>query len=215
MAESLALTVQADGYAPTVMTAPCPAPNEELKIRLQTGATIHGRVLNQDSAPVSGAQITIENWAGSMSLKGGVETDARGEFAWEHAPEGSIAFRVTHPDFLTGRATFVPQSTGVLVVRLGRPVRLTATVVAADSQSPIVHGRVFDAGPESKDPVAPMAVVHEGRFSMTLNPARGSRTLRVESPGYLPATVTVPADPGVVVADLAVELRRRDDREKP
>ena len=107
-------------------------------IVLARGYTLRGRVIDQEDAPIAGAQLRIRGGSGSSRYRGATEADAEGRFRFEALPPDALQLRVEKEGFLEHRDDAVDAARGEeLVVRLESGLRVRGTVVDAVTREPI------------------------------------------------------------------------------
>jgi protocatechuate 3,4-dioxygenase beta subunit len=205
------VTAIQEGFAPSLVKAgaiPSDRPPVPLRIVLERGATVLGRVVDREGKPVQDAYLTLESpnegrEGDLISMRGHevarAATDAQGSFAFQHLNPGRLSLRIEHKGF----APFTPVE--VEVPRTGRVDLSTLTL----DRGLAIEGRVVDPRgkpvPEIGVRLRPSVLVFsdsglmdllqdqktdaDGRFRFDGLP-RGKRfDLDVEPPGYLPASV--------------------------
>jgi beta-lactamase regulating signal transducer with metallopeptidase domain/thiol-disulfide isomerase/thioredoxin len=121
---------------------------EHLEIRMQPGTVIGGRVVDEDGKPISGADVSVENFAsgtGTFShwepAEGDLRTDRDGRWKLDNMPPGDLEnVRVTpkHPDFISpDQGADVPFSelrAQTAVVRMKRGIRVSGKLTTSDGK---------------------------------------------------------------------------------
>jgi hypothetical protein len=95
MPGKLVLTVQADDFAPALAKIDLQEGMEEPIIELEPPATIRGRVVNSEGAPIAGVRVAVSSWRGSSTITWNMTTPEDGLFEWENAPSDEVQFQLT------------------------------------------------------------------------------------------------------------------------
>jgi hypothetical protein len=170
-------------------------------LRLTPGATIEGRVTDEQGLPVAEAHVGASSFEASWSpVSGeGVTTGPDGRFRLRGLTPGQrVDVLVQHPAYVPFEAPGVeaPHAepldvvlraartlTGRVVNRAGRPIALAQVAVRDDAQISIAGGRSVSHGVSTSG-----RTDEEGRFVLSRLPA-GLLNLQIEAPGFRKRTV--------------------------
>jgi protocatechuate 3,4-dioxygenase beta subunit len=219
-----ALIATHDGFAPASVKADALSSPRPVRIVMERGATVLGKVLDPEGQPVPGAALDLRTYRDDGSIQrllgasaGKAASDPAGSFAIPHLGSGRFELRVTRSGFATLSVPEIEVAAGAARVDLG-PLTL--------ARGSVIEGRVTDpAGaplPEAQvtptsapDPLASGFSVSdippetstdsEGHFRFE-DLRRGARFgLRVERSGFIPATI--PAVEAPTPEPLRIELK--------
>ncbi len=141
------LFARAEGF--TLATTPPVSAKEgervaNLRIRLQRGLVVAGRVVGPDGAAVAGASVRVSTagpeiivrGTGATSGVGGVRTDERGEFRVTSAPSGPCRVEVTADGFARSETSTTGGTTDLLVT-LALPGAIEGIAIDAVTGDPV------------------------------------------------------------------------------
>jgi hypothetical protein len=200
--EETSLTLKAEGLAPSLVNLVVQPSMPALRITLEPAHTLRGRVVNSAGAPVARALVCADTWRHHRSLEWRTQTDADGRFEWRSAPADEVVFHVLKRGYQPARDIRLRASEAEQTVVLDHPLRLRGAVTDAQTSRPIATFRVI---PGSRMPMPNGrkywwhehgADFTEGTYEWSFEePAmRGAvHLLRVESAGYRPAILAMPA----------------------
>jgi RNA polymerase sigma factor (sigma-70 family) len=80
--EKLKMSVQPD--------RPDPLEPNSFELQLKPGRAIKGQVIDQQGHAVANVPVFVESWRGLLALDWQTQTNANGQFCWEHAPEDAV-----------------------------------------------------------------------------------------------------------------------------
>jgi hypothetical protein len=143
------LFVEADGLAPAVRKLFLEAPAPEFEIQLAEAEQVKGRVLDPAGQPIAAVHVTLQ-WQpeGEAAARQGVghfwrtQTDDHGNFALKSAPAGLIKGYLSKAGFM-GRKVDVPVDHNDSTFTLAPAVRLSGTVLDAESHQPVGRFRIY------------------------------------------------------------------------
>jgi hypothetical protein len=147
-------------------------PGEPIRIRLQPGATLRGRVVNDtNNQPVPGASVRLHEALGRLILNPEdpirTVTAAGGEFLFEGLSPGWVHLTVEHPDYAlsrNNRIEFTGEGMEPVEIRLEMGVVLTGRV-AGPTESPLAGETVALQGHGAMGRVDRTALTdNDGRF---------------------------------------------------
>jgi len=131
-----------------------------LEIQLVAPRVLHGRVLDRNQRPVSGARVRLDEWNGTTDLlRFQTLTDADGSFIWAGAPPDQMAFYISKTNFNNTRHSFSGSADNIVI-----PI----------NHSPGVYGKVYDV--ETKKPVESFTVFPGRKYSSNETPIRWDRS---------------------------------------
>jgi uncharacterized GH25 family protein len=143
------LIVEADGFAPAIRKLFLEEPAPEFEIQLAEGARVNGRVLDPAGQPIAAACVTVQ-WQpeGEVAAGQGVghfwrtQTDDQGNFALKSAPAELLKAYISKAGF-TAREVDIPGDRTDSTFILAPAVRLSGTVLDAESHQPVGRFRIF------------------------------------------------------------------------
>jgi RNA polymerase sigma factor (sigma-70 family) len=193
-AGELLLAVQAEGFAPAAQTLQLTGALAGIRFRLAPGRLLRGHVVDEDGKPIPDARVTTTpsdidkvEWSG--------RTDAGGRFAWESAPQETVAYSIRADGFEIAYGLKLPADGSDHEIRLTRerPTdenRITGTVVDADTDLPLETFKVMrrDVEPEFAFPFEFVATGKAGQFSLSFSEKSRypSCQLVIEKEGFIP-----------------------------
>jgi peroxiredoxin len=212
----ISLMAQAKSYRPKLQVVTAEADMPPLTLTLAKTQPFHGRVVDQNREPISGARVKLDSWNGSRLLQWQVLTDEKGSFVWDSPPDGNVMFYVSATNHSSMRTSFSSPS-GEHVFNLRKMSRVIGHVMDADTKKPIDDFVVITG--RSYNPEEPIrwerydnnAAGRKGEYSVRLNEysSSGSRMqVMVEAPGYLPAASPIFAKAGLYTNDFALKKGR-------
>ncbi|MGP8200767.1 MAG: carboxypeptidase regulatory-like domain-containing protein [Limisphaerales bacterium] len=220
------LTISAPGFAPVFLTVSVTETNEALDVKLKPGNVIHGRVKNIAGEPVAGAEVSFEGLAdrngtfNGRTIEWTTQTDAKGEFTWDSAPDKPISLNITKSGYMALEWVRVrTDTTNETSFTLGNPLTVKGTVTDADSGAPISAFTITPGWPENggghfeKYQAKTGTAGHfEIQFDWPINisPTPLDFMFRVSSPGYAPAiSRSIRLGDGVVTWDVKLKKTPR------
>jgi len=187
----IVLTVQKEGYAPELKRIHVGKGMEPVEFVLAPGGTIKGKVADADGNPVRGAVVSADIWRGRRSIEWSAKTDSEGRFKWDSAPEDAVRFDISAPGYMDVHGRLIKPSEGEQLITVQRELKVSGSVVDADSKEPIEKFRVIpgvDLGREV--PVSwqrwEAATFEGGHYEVTFDQARQGHLVLIEAKGYLP-----------------------------
>jgi peroxiredoxin len=207
----MVLTVQAKGYAPKLKEISAYEGMEAVEFRLGPARTIRGQVLDLENKPIDGVWVTADTWRGYRSIRWRSETDSGGYFEWNEAPADEVLFDLVKEGYMSVR--HIPMSCEIdeYVIVMYPPLRVSGTVVDADSNEPIKNFRVvqgikWEGGEQVHWQQRGAIESTNGRYEQTFTYPYDGHLIRVEAEGYMPGISRVfYSDEGDVVFDFALE----------
>ena len=226
--ESL-LMVDRVGLAPKLIRLTVTAEMEPVRIQLDEGRTLDGRVVDVHGEPLAAVELwmQVDSQPSSSWIENGAITDARGRFTLKNVPAAPVVLRAWKKGYMKAREIRLPRSQSESVIALLAPLRIRGRVVDARTGQPIRRFQVIaGAGDSPGDRVAwqrGRADRHftEGRYELHSEQPWPTRMVRVEADGYTPAvsrqiardegdvTVDFSLEPGADVAGVVVDARGR------
>ena len=189
------LFVTAEGHVPMVVSWPSSELPNTYTMKLESGSTISGVVVDDSQQPVPQATITFDGPGIDMALKENLQfgpdtvrnTDANGRWSCNMIPKGHEAIQVmlTHPEFAPTPAS-IPVNTGPvtnLVWQMRRGTTVTGLVV--DSAGRGVAGASVRQIHNRLEPLLSSKTDDSGRFELK-NLRAGEMMLAVQAKGLSP-----------------------------
>ena len=226
---SLDIIVSAVRYAPQIIPLEIEDGMEPLEVRLKTGRTYLGQVVDAEGQPIEGVKINVGDWQIGMkreSLTRITKTDSQGEFTIENLPDEGVleldfgkrdsgleGFRKEIPEDLSGRDKVVMYEVPVFVGKVvdaetGEAIRDFTLINGVHSSG---FGDSVDWARDRQKKVTS----EDGTFTRTWGgygityPFDGLFCLRVEARGYLPEAAR-PMKLGEKYEPCVVRLTRAD-----
>jgi RNA polymerase sigma factor (sigma-70 family) len=213
-ARPMALTVQADGFAPRDMTVQPGRGTADISLALSKGAPLLIRVTSTTGKPIANALIRVSgerfSWRG--------KTDEEGRLEWNSAPPTEESYAVSAGGYEAKEAVKWTPNGKEHVVRLQRKsgsssFHITGTVVDVETRSPIgtfqvLAEKTFEQGERTlTTTLAPETTGSDGKFSILVDGSVVSNIVEIRAEGYWPARLT---NDGPLTADVAfaVALQR-------
>ncbi|MHC4482334.1 MAG: carboxypeptidase regulatory-like domain-containing protein [Planctomycetota bacterium] len=192
----MVLTVQAKGYAPDLKEITVREGMEPVEFQLGAAHSIRGWVLDSQDKPIQGAFIAADTWRGHRSINWRSESYSDGYFEWNEAPADEALFDIGKEGYMSVRGFPMSSEIDEYMVVLYPPLRVSGTVVAADSNEPISSFNLM-AGTrrEGSDRVSwerdrPIKFSN-GRYEYTFTYPRDGHLVRIEADGYGPGVSRV------------------------
>ena len=193
----VALVVQAAGYTPQLIHADPNGSAKPLRISLQRGRAVEGRVVNESGQPIAGVSISVSNWLGYRErLHLTAKTDAAGKFRLADAPAAGVLYDLQKNGYMEVHDfSMSPQPTGKesYQVTLKGPLQVAGSIVDAETNRPLAKCTVLK-GVEFDDGRAPdwqrfmsTKTITDGRYQFEFSGGVFAWRIRVEADGYMPA----------------------------
>ena len=205
------LTVQAQGYAPELKDITAHEDMGPVEFELGPARTIRGRVLDLEDKPVQGVWVVADTWRGHRSIRWRSETNSGGYFEWNEAPADEVLFDLGKEGYMYVREVPMSAEIDEHVIVMHPPLRVSGTVVDADSNEPIKNFNVLPGmtweGREQVYWERRRAIEFtNGRYEHMFTSPYDGHLIRVEADGYMPGISRVfYSDEGDVVFDFALE----------
>jgi thiol-disulfide isomerase/thioredoxin/protocatechuate 3,4-dioxygenase beta subunit len=203
--------LQADGFAPSIVSVPVAPGMKPAEFMLGNGRTVTGRVVDETGQPMPGARVSISHWqvAGApyWMLPQSTRSGPDGRFTLSHIPrEGAISGYAGARDRLFMTFSIASGSNDVGDVPLFLPPVIEGRVVDAESLKPIEQinvavsavnndGRMMSSG--SAKPIH----TNQGQFRVSVQRWMIDRekeirfAAKITARGYA-ALITPPVEPG-------------------
>jgi len=137
------LTIKANGHAPTLLEFEVTEDMPPLRISMEPGHTIRGRIVDPAGAPVAGAVVFADTWRRHRTLEWMTHTGADGRFSWDCAPPDEVLFDFLQTGYQSRRRVPLTASEQEQTIVLRRPVWLRGAVTDAATGSPIEAFRII------------------------------------------------------------------------
>jgi beta-lactamase regulating signal transducer with metallopeptidase domain len=189
----MVLTVQTVGYAPDLRDITVAKRMASVDFKLGVGNDLHGKVVDEDGLPVRKAWIAADTWRGHRSIDFRADTDADGRFTWLDAPKDEVLFDMGKQGFQSVRHKAIKAGDDEVVVTLPKPMKVSGSVVDAETGEPIKRFKVLTGAkwgadqPPYFDQNRPLAGA-DGKYEVFFDETQYARIVRIEAEGYIPAT---------------------------
>ncbi|MCK4850139.1 MAG: carboxypeptidase regulatory-like domain-containing protein [Phycisphaerae bacterium] len=117
------LTVQKEGFAPQMARPQARRDMDPLRLVLEKGQTILGRVVDERGESVAGARVLVIFWNQAATIRFDVRTDLDGRFSWQDAPSNEVFFRIAKEGYVSSSVNLAP-SKQEQIITLTRPLSL-------------------------------------------------------------------------------------------
>lgn len=207
------LTVQADGFAPSIVSVAVARGEETppVAVTLTQGVVLRGRVVGRDGKPLEGVGVMADGWRGRRTIDYRMTTDAEGRFEWKNAPPDSVAFNVGRGGLMGLSNVPLAASDKEHVLVMATRLSVSGSVVDAATKQAIprfrvVRGILFSGGDQPAWQRSEADDSTEGRYSEVFDQAYDGWKLRIEAPGYKPVeSRRIAPHEGTVVLDFSLE----------
>jgi hypothetical protein len=217
------LTIKAEGHAPALLEFEVSDDLPPLRVVMEPGFTLRGRVVDRAGAPIEGAHVFADTWRRHRTLEWMTRTDAEGRFSWDCAPPDEVLFDFLQTGYQPARRTPLTASEEEHIIVLRKPLWLRGAVTDAATGKPIKAFRVITGHIQGNRRIHWMrnrAVDFTGgSYERPFSPdgiAGAVWFLRVEAEGYRSgvseihdsgevATLDFPLEPGTATTGLALK----------
>jgi protocatechuate 3,4-dioxygenase beta subunit len=197
--------VTAKGFAPEMVSCD-PTKSAPLAIALRPGGQIRGKVVDARGMPVPAASFYVACWRGREGdevLQYSGKTDANACFAWSEAPADGATFTFYKQGYMRQDNVALKPSETEQLITLGDQLRVTGSVVDAETGKPIDGARVIQGidwwghGGNVSWQRREQVPVKDGTYQMEMDGSYQAYVLRAEADGYKPAvSESIPRDAG-------------------
>ena len=198
------LIADAKGLTPASVPLAIAGHNAPLKVALQSGRTVHGKVVDKSGKPIAGAKVSwgagLENPDDPFSSIGftsdapDVTTDADGRFAWRGVPRLDLRLKIASSGY-TNKSMSVPTDSPDNEIQIVLQPLLRIHGVATDFMTgqPITQFRILPGYPVGNEGYhwqsqsARTFANKDGSYAFDSNDmsqAEGPREIRIEADGY-------------------------------
>jgi peroxiredoxin len=190
----MALTIQARGLEPQTIDLAVSNSMPELKIEMQPGKILKGRVLDETGKPVAGAgvQMDRENLE-PLEFDWSATTDSQGRFQWDSAPSGGHPYLITADGYNLRCEPDLVADGSEKTITIRKPngktdvdgkVTDAATHAPLDKFTLTVYLTTDQGTTHAEKEVSSPA----GDYLVEVDPKVTSFSLEFRRPGYLPVT---------------------------
>lgn len=176
----------------TARTAPAGQPSETVRIVLEEGQAVSGRVVDESGRPLAGAVVRLANMSGEEHSG---ESDGDGKFQIRHLRPGRYDLIAMHPEASAAQLSGIEIPAGQPVVDLG-DVELPAGGVieglVVDAKGAPVAGAMISASSEGRrgfESFHDLRSAEDGTFRIPALRRGGRYDLGVHHPAFVDATV--------------------------
>ncbi|MHC4714570.1 MAG: carboxypeptidase regulatory-like domain-containing protein, partial [Planctomycetota bacterium] len=212
--DRVTITVTAPGCAPHCAEVAAGRGLKPLEITLSEPRVLRGRVVTALGSAVEGASVSLSQWRGVQMLSWSARTDERGRFEWNDAPHDVVFLRASKDGFFSSSAE-VTAGEGETVIALNPKAVGKGTVTDAATGEPVDAFTItLGEEPATSDQLnwnhEETAEFRGGTYQLDLdyrNWFRGVNEywIRVDAPGYSPASRPVQLGETVIEMDFALE----------
>ena len=212
------LTFKADGFAAERVELLSGETN--MKVRMNRGYTVTGRVVDWDGNPVEGVHLEAEQ----QLLRLHTETDSGGRFTLKDVPSGTTNYSIGKQGYMQLEQYEIPAGTQAVEdpveIKLSKPLRVFGKVVDADTGTPIPKFKMI-AAVDYQDGRAPFWLEWFGdktfdaeNYEFGFRQSNSMYRLRVTAPGYMPVETPLldPTDPDKRDVPFDFELKKTDEQ---
>lgn len=205
------LTVLKKGFSPQLLRVTASKGMQPLRIRLEKGHTIRGRVIDKQGRPVADASAGVEDWRQVRTLEWRAKTDAEGRFTWTDAPADTVRLYIYKQGYMSVREYSAKPSAEERLITLLPPVRIHGKVVDAGTGKPLekfqaMPGIDWGRGGSPYWQRRSAKAFTKGRYELTFTYPRAGHLVRIEADGYKPAASrSIADDEGAVTVDFKLE----------
>lgn len=186
----ISLTVVAKGFAPELVQVRDVA--EPIRVNLSPGLTVEGRVVDKNGEPLAKAGIYAEQWRGGFrNIKLEAKTDADGKFRIDDAPADEVKYQISKRGYMYAENWILKPDHDNDAIVLGDLLRVSGSVVDAETGKPINRFSVFD-GIDYENGWAPDwrgrmgKTERNGSYRLEFRQTGAQRRIRIEAEGYMP-----------------------------
>ncbi len=187
------LTVQAPGFASQLRRLSVDETVAPVEFVLTPARLLIGRVVDSAGKPVEDAQVRSGEWKDYRTLQWESDTDAKGMFLWDSAPDDAVMIRITKPGCREIQRPVIADGRERTFI-LAKPTTIKGTVVDSETKEPVKRFRV---APGTRWQEGNQLSVWQpadswgkwftdGRYSFTFDGDGQAYAVRVEADGYLP-----------------------------
>ncbi|MCD8534548.1 MAG: carboxypeptidase regulatory-like domain-containing protein [Verrucomicrobia bacterium] len=188
------MVFQKEGFNPDSRIVLGKSGVNSVDVTLDEGRVLQNRVLDNNGDPVPSAMIELTAWNGQSLLDWKTTTDAEGNFEWNGAPDGELAFNITKEGFKKTAVTIQTSAPAspVVMEKLPHLSGLVTDKATGEKigQFWIQPGIPYDLGPGNEQVEWDNSILtsgSQGKISLDLNPFRGRAIkVRITATGYLP-----------------------------
>ncbi len=189
----MTLTIVAEGHAPELTSLNVTPELKPIDVRLKPGRTIKVKVVDAAGKPVAGVYLAPDTWRGCRTLTGlGLprETDREGVWTWAWAPDDAILFDILKQGYMDDRGHSLSPADELQVVTLRPPLRVSGSVVDAETKRPVGAFRVVRGlGWDQQDRIhweqESAVTLQGGRYEQVFSYPYPKLYVRIEADGYL------------------------------
>lgn len=190
-AGSVVLTVQKDGYAPSVQKVTTMPDMEPIEFVLGAPNAVRGRVVDALGEPLEGVSVVADTWRGYRAISWRTETDAEGHFEWASAPEDPVQYDILTTGLMSARQVALEPGDEVHKITLHPELVISGNVIDAETKQPIPSFSVIN-GIDWKNGNPPnwsrrdIIKGRDGAYKVTHDYPHPAHLVRIEAEGYLP-----------------------------
>ena len=146
------LTIKAEGYAPGLLDLDVWDGMEPLRVQLELGRVLRGRVVDTGGNPLPGTHVFADTWRRHRTLTWLTLTDEEGRFTWTSAPPDEVLFDILRAGYRGRRRVPMIASGEERQVVLCKAFWVGGTVRDAATGAPVeafrvIPGYTHDNGP--------------------------------------------------------------------
>jgi RNA polymerase sigma factor (sigma-70 family) len=197
------VSVQADGYAPELLSLDMTPDLSPSEIILTPAETLSLRVVDIHGNPIKRAKINLGKWRDYQSLKflGTIDpdrfkyTDSTGRFKWTNAPADEIEMVIGKKGYMYFSKTPLMASAEEHEITLYRPIHVSGHVIDAETRAPIEQFKLIP-GIESigrpgnivfQSSVGWLKACTNGKYAYDFTSPGLSYGIQIVAEGYVPA----------------------------
>ena len=203
------VTVTLEGFAPERLPVQVGPTNPPVLVRLNSGALLKVRVVDEAGAPVEHARVQLQGWRGPNTLEWGGFTDAEGRVTWASAPADQLDLVAYKEGFFYSRDNLLVADGQEHLITLHPQMTVSGLVTDEVTKAPVPSFKVIPGSrPDSWQRIN-SAPGTNGQYQLALQEYKAPLLLRFEADGYEPA-ISDPLALGTTQLTCNVELKRPD-----
>ncbi|MGD1085173.1 MAG: carboxypeptidase regulatory-like domain-containing protein [Verrucomicrobiota bacterium] len=197
----IVLTVQAPGLEPQTLAIALSNQRSLVKVEMNPGKILKGRVLDETGKPVPGASVRMDREGFEpLEFDWSATTDRDGRFLWDSAPAGPHPYLITADGFNLRSEPALAAEDGEILITLHKTsdkIFVEGKVTDLTTHAPVGQFTILARVSNGSDVTTWTREVTNasGAYSVEVDQHATAFTLEFRAPAFLPVT-TDPATPG-------------------